>query len=59
VQVPKKISLALANVLSHRAGSISLELCSSSLQVKDEELNINEELKTLADFASPGRGDGS
>lgn len=58
VQVPKKISLELENVLSHRAGSISLELCSASLTVKDEALKINEDLDSLKTYASPGRGEG-
>ncbi len=52
VQVPKGISLGLQNVLSHRAGSTTLELCSSSLVVNDETLKINKDLAELAETAS-------
>ncbi|MBL7133383.1 MAG: hypothetical protein ISS78_04740 [Phycisphaerae bacterium] len=59
VEIPEKISLQLANVLSHRAGSIWIELCRSGRTVDAGAGQINPELKSLAEHASPGRGEGS
>ena len=51
--------MQLANVLSHRAGSIGIELCKSGRTVDAGAVQINPELKSLAQHASPGRGEGS
>jgi len=59
IEIPEKISLELANVLSHRAGSMAIELCRSGQTVDPKAGQINPELTSLAGYASPGRGESS
>ena len=59
VEIAEKISLQLANVLSHKAGSIGIELCRSGQTVDATAGQIAPELKSLVDQASPGRGESS
>ncbi len=52
IEIPEKISLQLANVLSHRAGSIEIELCKSGGTADPADAKINPELKSLMEYAS-------
>lgn len=52
VEIPEKISLQLANVLSHRAGSMWIELCRSGGTKLVDDVTINTELKSLMDTSS-------
>ena len=53
VEIPEKISLELSNVLSHRVGSISLELCGGSTP-DPAAGKISSQLQPLAQYANPG-----
>ena len=55
VAIPEKISLQLANVLSHRVGDLQIEICSGHVAREERAARINPELRSLAAQAAGGQ----
>ncbi len=59
IEIREEESLRLANVLSHRAGSITIELCRFGLEARPGDGKINPKLESLTKYASTREMEGS